>query len=248
MPEYSHRILLGKSGVEVSRLCFGTEHIIHYTPEEGGHILAQAAHTYGVTFWDTAPVYDSHPQVACGLKQAGRGNVQVTSKIQARTRQEAKRALDDILRELETDYLDICLLHYVKTNELSLHLDALAYLQEAKREGKVRASGLSAHSPSVIAQAAQLEGIDVVCGTFNRSGSWIDDGTLEDMGEALGCAYAASKGVYVIKVLGLGAELPDVKGAIEFAMEKPFIHVYNLGMKNLRELEENLGIINSYQR
>lgn len=244
----SRRIVLGDRGLEVSQLCFGTEHIIHYTPEEGGRLLAQAAHEYGVTFWDTAPVYDSHPHVAAGLKQAGRKNIQVTSKIQARTRQEAQQALDAILKELDIDYLDICLLHYVKTGELPLQEEALDYLQQAKAEGKVRASGLSAHSPSVIAEASRLSGIDVVCGTFNRSSHWVEDGTLEEMGAALKGAYEAGKGVYVIKVLGLGEELPDVQGAIEFALEKPFIHVYNIGMKDVGELEENLGIINHYSR
>lgn len=243
MTMWARRVILGRSGLEVSRLGFGTEHIVHYSPATGGELLASALGEYGVNFWDTAPPYGSQPHVAAGLRLVDRSRVVVASKTRARTAAEAEAEVGAILAELGTPYLDLCLLHYVKTGELAAHAGALSYLVEAKRAGVVRSVGLSAHSPAVIAAAAAVDAIDVVCGTVNRSGSRIDDGSLQDMLAALARAHAAGQGVYAIKVLGCGDELPDLRGAVEFVLGLSFVHVLNIGMRDLEQVRTNLAVI-----
>ncbi|MFO8059034.1 MAG: aldo/keto reductase [Bacillota bacterium] len=233
-------VRLGDAGPTVSRLIFGTEHIIDRSPRAGGAVLAEAHRRYGINHWDTAPSYDSHPQVASGLRQAGRENVVVTSKISAETEEEAGRELDGILEELEIDCLDIALLHGVPTGHLARRQGALRHLVRARERGIVGCTGISSHSPPTLAEAVQSPDIDVVCGTLNRAGSHIDDGDLEDMLRALEACHSAGKGVYVIKVLGRGDLADDVRGAIEFVCQYPFIHAYNIGMRDIREVEENL--------
>ncbi|MEW6524252.1 MAG: hypothetical protein AB1445_11935 [Bacillota bacterium] len=49
--------------------------------------------------------------------------------------------------------------------------------------------------------------------------------------------------MYVIKVLGAGRELPDWRGAIRFVLGSPFIHVYNIGMRDLEEVAANLALV-----
>ncbi len=235
---------LGKTGPLVSRLIFGTEHIIDLTPEEGGAVLASAYRKHGINHWDTAIAYQSHPQVASGLKQAGRENIIVTSKTPAKTASQARADLDLILSELKTDYLDICFLHYVKTGCMPEHRPALSFLTTARDRGQVRHLGVSSHSPEVLAAAALVPELEIVCGTLNRDGSRIDDGNLEDMLDALKACYEAGKGVYVIKILGRGELAHDIKGALEFVCQYPFIHAYNIGMRNLEEVSENLRFIN----
>lgn len=236
-------VKLGSSGPRVSRLIFGTEHIIDLTPEEGGAILADSYRKLGINHWDTAPAYASHPQVASGLEQAGRGNIVVTSKTSAATSTEAESELKEILDELGTDYLDIAFLHNVPTGYLERRRGALDHLLRAKHHGLVRHVGLSTHSPSVLAEAAAIPEVEIVCATLNRDGSRINDGTLDDMLSALKACYEQGKGVYVIKILGRGDLVDDLEEAIRFVCGYPFIHAYNIGMRNLREAEENLSLI-----
>ncbi|MGH2369404.1 MAG: aldo/keto reductase, partial [Chloroflexota bacterium] len=86
------RVTLGKTGIEVSRLCIGTG-----TSGWSGHSnqtrlgfdrlvhLLRYAYDRGITFWDSADQYGSHPHVREALKQVGRQNVVVTTKTTSRT-------------------------------------------------------------------------------------------------------------------------------------------------------------------
>lgn len=235
------------AGIPVSQVCFGTEHINRSVPEYGGDILVDAARLHGVFFWDTDNAYGSHTQVAAALKKVQREQVTLCSKTYGRTAEEAAYDLSRTLRELETPYLDICLLHEVAAGKLEEKLPALQVLLSAKAQGKVRAVGLSTHCAPVISAAAELPGIEIVCAPFNREGSRIEEGTLPDMEAALRKAHSLGKGVYVIKVLGKGELTYDVRGALEWAMARhEFIDVYNLGVANLSELRQNLRAVNAY--
>lgn len=231
----------------VSQVCFGTEHINRSTPEYGGDILVDAARLHGVFFWDTDNAYGSHTQVAAGLKKLPRDEVVVCSKTYGRTRQEAEYDLIRTLKELDTPYIDLFLLHEVAAGSLNEKFPALNYLLEAKAQGKILAVGLSTHSATIISDAAEIPEIEIVCAPFNREGSRIEEGLLSDMEKALRKAHEFGKGVYIIKVLGKGELTYDIRGALEWAMKHhDFVDVYNLGVANLTELRQNLQTVNSY--
>lgn len=242
---WAKKVMLGP--IMVSQVCFGTEHINRSIPEYGGDILIDAARLHGVFFWDTDNAYGSHTQVAAGLKRLPREEVVVCSKTYGRTREEAEYDLNRTLRELDTTYIDIFLLHEVAVGSLPEKMPALDYLLEAKASGKIRAIGISTHSASIVSQAAKLQDIEIVCAPFNREGSRIEEGQLDDMRKALQKAHEEGKGVYVIKVLGKGELTYDIRGALEWAMQHhDFIDVYNLGVANLSELRQNLEVVNNY--
>ena len=99
---------------------------------------------------------------------------------------------------------------------------------------------------SLVAAAADIPEIQIVCAPFNREGSRIEEGTLSDMEAALRKAHNNGKGVYVIKVLGKGELTYDIPGALRWAFERrAFIDVYNLGVANLSEARENLAALNA---
>jgi len=244
--EKSPKIHLGTNGPAVSRLIFGTEHIINLSPEDGGAILTEAYNEFGIDHWDTAPAYESHPQVAAGLKQAGRENIIVTSKTTAETYDEAETQMEDILHELDTNYLDIAFLHNVPQGRLQHRQGALQYLIEAKKQGLINYVGLSSHCPDILLEASKKENLEIVCGTVNKDGSRIDGGTIDDMLKALKRCFVNDKGVYAIKILGRGDLTDELESAIQFVCEQPFIHAYNIGMRNIEEVRENLEIITEY--
>jgi len=241
----SKKVMLGP--VQVSQVCFGTEHINKATPNFGADILISAARDHGVFFWDTDNAYGSQSQVAAAIRQISREEAVVCSKTYGRTREEAVSDLERTLYELNTDYLDIYLLHEVGYGTLEKKRAALEYLMEAKQQGKVRGIGLSTHSASIVHQAADMPEIEIVCAPFNREGSRIEQGTLNLMKSALKKAHGNGKGTYIIKVLGRGELIYDLKGALEWAMaHHEFIDVYNLGVANLAELRQNVSIVNAY--
>jgi aryl-alcohol dehydrogenase-like predicted oxidoreductase len=240
------RVKLGNTGFEVSRVCFGTEHINCYTPEYGGNILADAARLFGVFFWDTDMVYGSHPQVASGLRKVQRDQVVVCSKTYALTKEEAQRDIERIYLELGVDYLDICLLHRVCVSK-EKYRPALDVLLKEKEAGRIRSVGLSTHFVSVIEESLHVPDIEIVCAPLNRDGSRIDRGSREGMIAALTAAREGGKGTYVIKILGRGDLVHDLQNALEWVLQfYNVVDVFNIGIANLAELKQNIEIVNRF--
>jgi len=244
--EKAKTVSLGQSGLVVPQIGFGTEHINSYTPNYGGNLLADAASLYGVFLWDTDMVYGSHPQVAEGLKKIKREEVVVCSKTYAVTAKDAEQDLERIFLELGTDYLDVCMLHRVCLSA-DRYQPALDVLVREKERGRIRTVGLSTHFVSVVEDCLTVPEIEVICAPLNRDGSRIDQGDRSGMVSALKKAHQAGKGTIIIKILGRGDLLHDLRGAIEWVLQfNSFIDVYNIGITDLTELKENIGIINEY--
>lgn len=138
--------------------------------------------------------------MAAGIKLLEREKVVVTSKTYANTQKEARESVMRILHDLDTPYLDFCLLHGVEDGQLAAKMPALAELRRMKDQGLIRQIGLSTHCPQVAWDASDVEGIEVLCVTFNRDGSRIMNGNLDGMVRALHKAHnLRGKGTYVIK-------------------------------------------------
>jgi len=241
-------VAFGKTGLTVSRLSFGTAYLgplgEHLTPEAGGELLAQAFEL-GVTFWDTSDDYGTHPHVAAALRQVPREQVVIASKTY-----EPEGAVERALRELDTDYLDIMLIHCVGLSWIEPARQALAVLQRDKERGLLRVVGFSTHSAEVARRAAGWPDVEVLLGIVNPTGTWgqgerVEDGTIADMLDALKQAHAAGKGVYAMKVLGAGTLASDPAQAIHFAARLPYIHSLCIGMRNLDEVRQNLALLES---
>ncbi|MDP4108879.1 MAG: aldo/keto reductase [Bacillota bacterium] len=236
------------AGQKVSKIAFGTEHLNLFLPEFSGKILSDAALLHNVFFWDTDNCYGSQPAVAAGLKNLPREKVVVTSKTYADTEQEAYDSVNKILHDLDTPYIDFCLLHGVVEGRLPYKMPALKALIEMKKQGIIKHAGLSTHCANVAWEASDVEGIEVLCVTFNRDGSRIEQGNLDDMVRALDKAHNKRHiGTYVIKTLGRGDLVHDARNALNWIMDyHDCIDVYNIGYSNLRELRQDLTIVNDY--
>ena len=247
---------LGRTGVLVSRLCFGTFPLGPYaeklSPQEGGRILVQAWEE-GVNFWDTSDDYGTHSHVAAASQQVNRQDVVVMTKTSAETVEEAEKSLRRSLEELETDYIDIMLLHYVKPEWLANTKEVLEFLHEAKAKGLLRAVGLSTHSVETTRQVANLTTVEVVLTVANKTGSWvhegqehwIEDGQMNEMWAAIKEAHQAGKGVCLMKILGSGTV--DPSEAIDYVTQHPYFHSLVIGMKSLEEVRMNLSLIEGGQ-
>jgi aryl-alcohol dehydrogenase-like predicted oxidoreductase len=256
----------GQTPLTVSRLCFGTEPFTipkgpvgrktggDISPETGGQILKDVL-GLGVNFWDTSDDYGTHPHVAEGLRLVPRRDVVIADKSYAKTQQEATQDLQKSLSDLDTDYIDIMLLHNVpyteqpKLGKLEERLDALQTFCRAKENGIIKAVGLSTHSTKVVKSASEMPEIEVICTILNKTGAWIEDGTLKEHVSAIKGAHAAGKAVYVIKLLNAGNLRNESDSSLMFAFQyHSFINAFNIGMYNVDEAKTTLRLLNDVLR
>ncbi|MCD6469489.1 aldo/keto reductase [Candidatus Bathyarchaeota archaeon] len=238
-------VTLGNTRLKVSRLCIGTDYADIYGRSPLGREILLKSFSLGVNFWDTSESYGSYPAIREALKTLDRSKVVITSKSYSRNVDGAKKDLEDALREIETDYLDIFMLHAVDTLEdFNARREVLNFLLECKRKSIIRAVGVSTHSARVALALAEIPEIEVVLAVLNMRGFNIKDGDLQLMHSAIKKLYNAGKGVYLMKVLARGKLAEQAEEALTYVFKIPYVHAISVGIKNLRELETAVKIEN----
>jgi aryl-alcohol dehydrogenase-like predicted oxidoreductase len=252
---------LGNTGLKVSKLGFGTvdfEVPLNLSPEEGGRILMES-YKLGVNFWDTSDDYGSHPHVASALKLTPRKEVVISTKTSAKSGEEARESLKSSLKELDTDYIDIFLLHYVKSDWIDGCRRVLKELNEMKTTGIVRATGLSTHSVTVVREASQFEEVDVIMTICCKASQALiskfpkhiplEDGSIEEMFHAIKLAHKSGKGIVAMKVLGGTVRGPapplaeNYESSIRSIAKLDFVDAMVVGMRSLDEVKKNIKAI-----
>jgi aryl-alcohol dehydrogenase-like predicted oxidoreductase len=254
---------LGNTGLKVSKLGFGTVDFgtpLNLSPNEGGRILLES-YKLGVNFWDTSDDYGTHPHVASALKLLPRKDAIVSTKTSATTGKEANNSLKSALEELDTDYIDIFLLHYVQADWIDGCHRVLRELSNMKRTGVVRAVGLSTHSVRVVREASQFEEVDVIMTICCKASQAtvekfhdhipLEDGSIQEMFEAINLAHKSGKGIIAMKVLGGRIKGPapplveNYQASIKSIARLPFVDTMVIGMRNLDEVKKNARAISS---
>jgi len=252
------KVKLGETGLKASKLGFGTFDFgapsLNISPEDGGRILAEA-YELGVNFWDASEDYGSHPHIASATKLVPRKEVVISTKTNARSGKEAKNSLEKSLKELDTDYVDIFLLHNVKSSWIDSCHRVLEELSDMKTTGIVKATGLSTHSVNVVREASGFEEVDVIMATCCKANQAVinkfrdniplEDGSIEDMFNAIKLAHSRGKGVIAMKVLGTAAPplVRNYKSAIKSIARLDMVDAMVIGMKNLDEVKKNVSAI-----
>jgi aryl-alcohol dehydrogenase-like predicted oxidoreductase len=243
------KVKLGSTGLEVSKLGIGPP--TNLSLEECGRLLIDS-YELGVNFWDTSDDYGSHPHIALALKQVPRKEVVISTKTYATSSKEAKESLKNSLEELDTDYLDIFLLHFVKSNWVDGCRQVLKEMKELKTTGIVKAVGLSTHSVAVARKAAQFKELDVIMAICCKANQalinkfneliHLEDGSMREMFQALKVAHDNGKGVVAMKVLG--GETPPLiekyQESITGVAQLDFVDAMVIGMRNLEEVKKNI--------
>jgi uncharacterized protein len=144
---------LGRTGVEVSALSLGGYHLGLVGDDDEAVRLTHEAIDAGITFLDNAWEYhEGHSEELMGRAIADRRDkVFLMTKVctHGRGRATAMQQLEESLRRLRTDYLDLWQVHEVAfENDPELHFAAdgvIEALEEARRAGKVRFIGFTGH-------------------------------------------------------------------------------------------------------
>lgn len=239
---------LGKSGLEVSRLCFGS---LTMTPSQGnlsiedGAELICYAYEKGINFIDTADLYDNYDYIRPALERIGRENMVVATKSYAYDRETAERDLSRALKGLGTSYIDIYMLHEQESiYTLKGHMEALDYFREMKDKGIIKALGLSTHKVAGAKAFNSYDFLDVLHPMINYKGLGILDGNREDMEKQIKIAKERGKGVYGMKILGGGHLIPDVKEAFAYAVDLD-LDSFAIGLQSKEEIDCNISLVES---
>lgn len=238
------RVELGNTGIEVSNMCFGsltmTPFQANLSIEEGASLI-RYGYENGINFIDTAEIYENYEYIREALRYIDRKDFVISTKCYAYTEELAKESLDEALRELNTDYIDIFLLHEQESiHTIKGHYEAIEYFIKAKEEGKIRAIGISTHRISGVLGANQVEAIDVIHPILNKDGIGIQDGSISEMLEALRESKKLGKGIYSMKPLGGGHLISEVEESYNFVRKLDFVDSIAIGMQSRDEVDANI--------
>ncbi len=240
----------GATGLRVSRLGIGTgtHGWAHHSEQtalgiEGLANLLVKGYELGINLWDAADQYGSHPHVAAALKRVPRDKVVIVSKTTAKRGGQAARDVDRFLRELETDVIDVVLLHSMRNgNWPNAYHGAMEALSRAKEQGKVRAVGFSCHGLDALRTAIDEPWAEVVLVRINHAGVNMD-GAVSEVMPLIDRLHAAGKAVYAMKVLGCGRLTHDVRRAFEYVLGLGTVHALTIGTSSLDELTMNARLM-----
>lgn len=239
-------VALADTGIQVSRLSFGTAFIgplsDHLSPQEGAALLLEAL-DQGISTWDTSDDYGTHPHVACALQHIAREEVTVCSKLR-----EPGTTVEQLLDELGTSYLDILFVHEVTLTGADMSREMLRAWQDEKERGRVQAVGISTHSVRVVQLAAAWPEVEVLMVPINATGvctsdSSIEDGNVEQMLDATRQAWGRGKGIVAMKVMGCGSLADHPEEAISYVARLPYVHSLCIGMRNQAEVQQNVELL-----
>ena len=235
--------VLGKSGLKVSRLCFGTLTMSplqkNMTPEAGAALLVHA-YEKGVRFLDTADLYGTYPHIRLALKDAP--DYVVSTKAYCWDEPTAAAALHRAFEGLGREYVDLFMLHEQESlYTLRGHEEALVWLQKQKERGYIGAVGVSTHFVACVDAAPRFPMIDVIHPLINRAGIGIQDGSREDMEAVIRRARDVGIGIFAMKPLGGGHLISDNRAALQYAIESPLLDSVAVGMQTFEEIDANVA-------
>jgi len=247
--KFAHdQVALGNTGIMVSRLAMGTgTHGINKSSNQtrglglqGVADLLHAAYDEGVNFWDSADQYGSHPHLKQALTQVPREKVVILTKTHATTENEMKADLDRFRKELNTDYIDIMLLHFLTDpNWPTVKQGAMDVLSRAREDGIIRAHGVSCHSLGALEAAADSDWVQVDLARINPAGV-IMDADVPTVEKVLNRMKKSGKGVIGMKVFGAGRLVHKADESLQYVMNQGSVDAFTIGQENQSEMRDLL--------
>jgi aryl-alcohol dehydrogenase-like predicted oxidoreductase len=223
---------LGNTGLRVSAIGLGTA-MLGSSDTDYAVSVVRRAYELGVTYYDAARVYrDAEVKLGIALEDV-RDRVILSTKVTARTRDDAWRQLEETFRDLRTDYVDNCHLHGVRAGEdLAQRCGPggpLEALIEAREQGVVRHIGATGHSSASLIEALERWPFEVILVPMNLV-------EPEPLDQLIPLCQQRGVGVTIMKPVGTG--LIPAPIALKWLLNQPIASCVP-GATTLEEVEEN---------
>ncbi|HWQ54494.1 MAG TPA: aldo/keto reductase [Bryobacteraceae bacterium] len=246
---------LGRSGLRVSRLGVGGHHMNVHGLENGVRVIQRAV-DLGVTFFDSAHKYsDGLSDTIYGRALTGgrRQKVVLMCKAHLRSRDDAMRQLEESLRRMRTDYLDLWQCHEVSTQEevdkILAPNGSLEAFVKAKEQGKTRHIGFTGHHDPAVHQRLldAFDGWETVQHPVNLLDphylSFIDNVLPRVRAKGLGRIGMKSNAIGAITKAGIAS----IDECLRFAWSQD-IHTLISGVETVEQLEHNVLACKTFQK
>lgn len=210
------QIKFGKSGLELSELGFGGIPIIRLDMDEAVKVLRRA-YDRGITFYDTANAYrDSEAKIGCAF-DGMRNQVVIATKTLMRDGRSALSHLENSLRMLRTEYIDLYQLHQVAQEKeweaVTAPDGALEVVVKAQKEGKVRFIGVTSHNLPMAIRLVKTDLFSSIQFPFN----FIEDAARNEL---LAEAGKRDMGILAMKPFA-GGMIDNAEVAFKFLRQFP---------------------------
>ncbi|MEI6277335.1 MAG: aldo/keto reductase, partial [Prolixibacteraceae bacterium] len=254
LPAQVDTVELGKTGLRVTRLAMGTgtngwNHGSNQTRIgfEKFKSMVQTGFDRGIRFLDTADTYGSHPFVKEALKLRPREELTLMTKIWTENLdwhplQPVDQMIERIRKELDTDYLDIVLLHCMTkanwTDEKKRFMDGLS---EAKSKGLIKKVGFSAHDFGALQSGVSHEWPDIVLARINNKEIRMD-GAPDKIMPLLETACSKGKGVLGMKIFGCGGLIKEEErtASLNFVIKSKNVHAMTIGFEDAVQVNDGV--------
>lgn len=244
---------LGRTGLKPTIFGLGGEGVLRTTDRlADAQAVIRKALDVGVTYFDTAPAYlQSRDYLGSVFKELGsaREGIIIASKTHDPTYEGSMALLDDTLKRLNTDYLDIWQLHDLRTPEDLKNVfapnGAVKALEEAKQSGKVRFAGITGHhDPDVLIAAIKKYNFDTLLVCVNAG----DPHYLPFISTVIPEARKKKMGVIGMKVTAAGQGLASMtmKEAMNYSLTQD-VDLCIIGCKTPHEVEMNAGLASEFK-
>ena len=252
-------VTLGKSGVKVTRLAFGTGsfsgQVQRDLGQDGFTRLVRYAYDRGIRFFETAESYGQmHRMLGVALKDLPRDSYRLMSKVTTRRGVNPQEKFDELRKLANTEYFDVMLLHWQHTAtwpaDTSRWQDGIL---EAQSKKAIVSHGASVHGLPALRQVPGNKWLDIAMIRVNHKGTRMDaedyntDG-LGNVTEVVAHVKQVRKegmGVVSMKLVGEGTFNPeDRKAAMRFAFKNAGVDCVTVGYKNTAEIDEAIENLN----
>ncbi|MDP3017758.1 MAG: aldo/keto reductase [Deltaproteobacteria bacterium] len=244
---------LGKTGEEISILGLGGEGILRtYNKEEKAVPLIRRALDLGITYFESARAYASSESYYGMALQERRRDIFLASKSHERNGDGALKHLEITLQNMKTDFLDLWMVHDVRSHkdveQIFAPRGAIKAFEAAKRNKVARFIGISGHrNPTILSRALDLFPFDVVLLPVNPA----EPHYWSFLEAVLPKAVDKGMGILGMKTLSRGvcARIfgnESVETFLRFALTQ-LISTAVVGCETIDQLETNVRIARSFQ-
>jgi aryl-alcohol dehydrogenase-like predicted oxidoreductase len=253
------QVTLGKTGIKLSRLGFGTGSAGGATQVAAGRAaftnLIHYAYEQGITYIDTSESYRTFHWIGGAIKGLPREKLFIQSKVDGQP-DDVLGVIDNHRKTLDTDYIDSLLVHCMTrgswTDEWKRVMDAF---DQAREKKWIRAKGVSCHTLPALRAAVASDWTEVHLVRVNPQGSFTDaegdnwGATGNDMTPVMRqikAMHEKGRGVIGMKICGNGTftDPADREKSIRHAMSHKEIDAVVIGFKNRAEIDEAIARIN----
>jgi predicted aldo/keto reductase-like oxidoreductase len=252
-------VTLGRSGVKVTRLAFGTGtmngRVQQNLGQEGFTRLVRHAYDRGIRFFETSESYGASQQMlATALKGIPRESYALMTKVTTEDTMDPIAKFDEMRANSSTDYFDIMLLHWQHTDtwfaDTRHWQDAIMKAEEKKQ---IRSHGASVHGLPALRQMPGNKWLEIAMIRMNHAGTRMDaddyrareSSKVDEVVQHVKQVKKDGMGVISMKLAGEGTfNREDRQKAMRFAFKEAGVDAVTVGYKSPEEIDEAIENLN----